>query len=199
MDNHHQHLLHDGRSRRLVSGLGGRRGPTHTRLHGTHFAPWAWWQAVSPSSPRRCRCAYSKTSYEQSRDALEALDVNAANMGRLEPALIASAVTYLVLALVLFVMALWRSSVEASHDATGAAHSAGKKPSLLARMRMKRPCRVQWRACHGNGVIAQTCDTIPYACMHRKTCTAAAAAFATAPFAPNPHCAIPSCLQLSAA
>ncbi|EFJ47030.1 hypothetical protein VOLCADRAFT_92405 [Volvox carteri f. nagariensis] len=52
-------------------------------------------------------------------DALDDLGITAKNISRINSALIATAIAYLVLAILIFFMSLWRSFIEASHDALG--------------------------------------------------------------------------------
>ncbi|KXZ50255.1 hypothetical protein GPECTOR_17g893 [Gonium pectorale] len=52
-------------------------------------------------------------------NAIDDLSINAKNLDRINPALVATAIAYLVVALVIYVMSLWRSFIEAAHDATG--------------------------------------------------------------------------------
>lgn len=63
--------------------------------------------------------AFTKKCRDYTIDALDELDITVKNLDRINPALIATAITYLVLAVLLYITSLWRSFIEAGHDATG--------------------------------------------------------------------------------
>ncbi len=65
------------------------------------------------------RIYFTQECRDKTRSALEFLDVDAKNVERLTPGLIATAITYIVLILIIYFMSLWRSFIEAAHDATG--------------------------------------------------------------------------------
>ncbi|GLC55665.1 hypothetical protein PLESTB_001012400 [Pleodorina starrii] len=62
---------------------------------------------------------YTNRCKDLTLDGLDELDITAKNVDRINDALIATAITYLVTSLLIFLMSLWRSFVEAAHDATG--------------------------------------------------------------------------------
>lgn len=87
-----------------------------------HFMLLACWAPVR--SPKRslladCRIYFTQECRDKTRSALEFLDVDAKNVERLTPGLIGTAIAYIVLILIIYFMSLWRSFIEAAHDATG--------------------------------------------------------------------------------
>ncbi|PNW87161.1 hypothetical protein CHLRE_02g111400v5 [Chlamydomonas reinhardtii] len=62
---------------------------------------------------------YTKQGQSKTLDALDSLDVTASNVGSLNSALLATAIVYLVIIVIIYLMSLWRSFIEAAHDATG--------------------------------------------------------------------------------
>jgi len=62
---------------------------------------------------------FTNMSWDDTNNALQALSVSALNTERIRPALIATAVVYLVFLVLLAIMSFARSFVEAAHDATG--------------------------------------------------------------------------------
>jgi hypothetical protein len=71
---------------------------------------------------------FTRRGRDLTLQALTNIDIMAKNVGRINPALVATAITYLVLILCIYLMALWRSFIEAAHDASGEWHSAHEAP-----------------------------------------------------------------------
>ncbi|PNH10914.1 hypothetical protein TSOC_002319 [Tetrabaena socialis] len=95
--------------------------PSVTRDRGClYYVPWL---------PSLCVCLciaslgvwanYTRQGRNRTVDALADLDIEAKNLDRINPALIATAITFLVVAMVIYLMSLWRSFIEAAHDASG--------------------------------------------------------------------------------
>ncbi|GLI61162.1 hypothetical protein VaNZ11_003448 [Volvox africanus] len=62
---------------------------------------------------------YTRRCKDLTLEALDDLGIKAKNVDRINIALIATAITYLALVMVIFLMSLWRSFIEAAHDAVG--------------------------------------------------------------------------------
>ncbi|GFR48315.1 hypothetical protein Agub_g10196 [Astrephomene gubernaculifera] len=62
---------------------------------------------------------FTKRCEDLTLGALDDLGISAKELNRINPALVATAITYLSLTLVIYFMSLWRSFIEANHDATG--------------------------------------------------------------------------------
>ncbi len=66
-----------------------------------------------------CRIHFGLTTYNDSNDALNTLGVDAYNFNRPKPAVIATSCVYLFVVVLLVLLSLARSFIEAAHDATG--------------------------------------------------------------------------------
>jgi hypothetical protein len=79
------------------------------------------------------------------------LNIEAKNVDRINGGLIATAVTYLVLILIIFLMSLWRSFIEAAHDATGGVRTDRACPHVAGSQGPERRSRLQlthpWVGC----------------------------------------------------
>ncbi|KAG1681320.1 hypothetical protein FOA52_007366 [Chlamydomonas sp. UWO 241] len=63
--------------------------------------------------------AFGMRAYNGTSDGLKLLSITATDVDRAQPAVIATAVVFLVILLCVAIVSFWRSFVEASHDATG--------------------------------------------------------------------------------
>lgn len=71
------------------------------------------------------RAFYTRKCRNFTIDGLENLGIAVKYLDRINSALIATAITYLVVAVVIFLMSLWRSFIEAAHDAVGECRTIG--------------------------------------------------------------------------
>ncbi|KAG2499657.1 hypothetical protein HYH03_002595 [Edaphochlamys debaryana] len=62
---------------------------------------------------------YTKTSVNKTEDSVSYMDAYAPDLNRFNDSLVGTSIAYLVLIMIIYVMCLWRSFIEAAHDATG--------------------------------------------------------------------------------